>query len=119
MKDSIRSKLDRTVDRFEEVGRLLSDASTIGGSPQFRDLSVEYARLEPLAALYRSYVGLESELAAAQELAVDADPEMRALGEEEDRRIKAALAAASAELGLMLLPKDPNDERNIFLEVRA
>jgi len=119
MKDSIRSKLDRTVDRFEEVGRLLSDASTIGGSSQFRDLSVEYARLEPLAALYRGYVGLESELAAAQELAADADPEMRALGEEEDRRLKAALAAASEELGLMLLPKDPNDERNIFLEVRA
>jgi peptide chain release factor 1 len=119
MKASIRSKLDRTVDRFEEVGRLLSDASTLGGSQQFRDLSVEYSRLEPLASLFREYVDLESELHAARELAADPDPEMRALGEEEDRRIKAALAAYTDRLGLMLLPQDPNDERNIFLEVRA
>jgi peptide chain release factor 1 len=119
MKASIRSKLDRTVDRFEEVGRLLSDASTLGGSQQFRDLSVEYARLEPLAALFREYVDLEAEQRTAHDLSGDADPEMRALGEEEARRIKHALEAYTERLGLMLLPQDPNDERNIFLEVRA
>jgi len=98
MKDSIRSKLDRTVDRFEEVGRLLSDAGTRGGSQQFRELSVEYARLEPLAALYRNFRDLEGELVTARELANDADPEMRAMGEEEERRIKAALGASSERL---------------------
>lgn len=119
MKDSIRSKLDRTADRFEEVGRLLSDASIGGGSQQFRDLSVEYARLEPLAALYRQYLDIEREQAAARELAADPDPQMRVLGEEEDRRLEAALVEHTDRLGSMLLPQDPNDERNIFLEVRA
>jgi peptide chain release factor 1 len=119
MKASIRSKLDRTIDRFEEVGRLLSDASTLGGSQQFRELSVEYSRLEPLAGLYREYVELEREQDAARELANDGDPEMRAMGEEEDRRLKQALATHVERLGLLLLPTDPNDERNIFLEVRA
>ncbi|RYG81281.1 peptide chain release factor 1 [bacterium] len=119
MKASIRSKLDRTVDRFEEVGRLLSDSGTAGGSQEFRDLSVEYARLEPLASLYREYLDLEGELVAARELQQDDDPEMRTLGEEEDRRLKGALEDRTARLGLMLLPVDPNDELNIFLEVRA
>jgi peptide chain release factor 1 len=119
MKASIRSKLDRTADRFEEVGRLLSDTGTAGGSQAFRELSVEYARLQPLAALYRDYRELESQLSAARELQSDTDPEMRALGEEEDRRLKAALEERDQRLGLMLLPQDPNDERNIFLEVRA
>jgi peptide chain release factor 1 len=119
MKASIRSKLDRTLDRFEEVGRLLADSGTAGGSQEFRDLSVEYARLEPLAASYRDYLRLERELAAARELASDADPEMRTLGEEEDRRLRSALAERAEQLGLMLLPRDPNDDRNIFLEIRA
>ena len=65
MKDSIRTKLDRTVDRFEEIGRLLSDAGTLGGSQKFRELSVEYARLQPLASLYREYVDLEAQSVAA------------------------------------------------------
>ena len=119
MKASIRSKLDRTVDRFEEVGRLLSDSGTAGGSQQFRELSVEYARLEPLAMLYREYLGLEGELLVARELQQDRDADMRALGEEEDRRLRGALDDRTARLGLMLLPVDPNGERNIFIEVRA
>ncbi len=119
MKASIRSKLDRTIDRFEEVGRLLSDASTTGGSQAFRELSVEYARLQPLATLYREYVDLEAESVAARTLSSDTDPDMRALGEEEDRRLKGELADRTERLGLLLLPQDPNDDRNIFLEVRA
>jgi peptide chain release factor 1 len=119
MKASIRSKLERTVDRFEEVGRLLSDTGTAGGSQEFRELSVEYARLQPLAALYKEYVDLESQAAAARDMQADVDPEMRTLGEEEDRRLRDALQERDASLGLMLLPQDPNDERNIFLEVRA
>ena len=119
MKASIRSKLERTADRFEEVGRLLSDSSTLGSSQVFRELSVEYARLEPLAALYREYAALESELQASRALAGDADPEMRALGEEDERRLESELEKRTERLGLMLLPQDPNDERNIFLEVRA
>ncbi|HYL04120.1 MAG TPA: peptide chain release factor 1 [Steroidobacteraceae bacterium] len=119
MKESIRQRLEKLADRFEEVGRLLSTDEVPGGSQQFRDLSMEYARLQPLAERYRDFRGLERELDAAGELARDADPGMRALGEEELKQVRGALAAAEEELRQLLLPKDPRDERNIFLEVRA
>jgi len=119
MKDSIRQRLQQATDRFEEVGRMLASAGLDGGSQQFRELSMEYARLQPLAAALERYQGLERELTAAQELEADGDPAMRALGSEEVPRLRAALAAAEEELRQLLLPKDPRDERNIFLEVRA
>ena len=119
MKDSIRTKLEKTADRFEEVGRLLADPATAGGSQEFRELSMEYSRLEPVAQRFKDYQALESELRAAQDLAVDADPGMRALGEDEGRRLQQVLAERDQELGLLLVPKDPRDERNIYLEVRA
>ncbi|MBX3695511.1 MAG: peptide chain release factor 1 [Steroidobacteraceae bacterium] len=119
MKDSIRQRLDRSLDRTEEVGRLLADPDTAGNSREFRELSMEYARLEPLTARYRQYLALERELAAARELSRDADAELGALGAEEARRLEAALAADEAELRELLVPKDPHDERNLFLEIRA
>jgi len=119
LKETLRQRLDKLADRFDEVGRLLASDAVAGGSQQFRELSVEYARLEPLAQRYRSYRDLERDLTAASDMADDADPGMRALGAEEVTRVKAALGAAAEELRLLLLPKDPRDERNIFLEVRA
>jgi peptide chain release factor 1 len=119
MKDSIRQRLEKLTDRFEEIGRLLATDEVPGGSQQFRELSMEYARLQPIAERYRSYRGLERDLAAAGELAHDADPGMRALGEEEVARTQRALDSAAEELRLLLLPKDARDDRNLFLEVRA
>ncbi|MBV6418066.1 MAG: Peptide chain release factor 1 [Steroidobacteraceae bacterium] len=119
MKDSIRQRLDRSLDRTEEVGRLLADPDTAGHSREFRELSMEYARLEPLAARYRRFLALERELVAARELAVDADPGLRELGLDEARRLEGVLAADEMTLRELLVPKDPHDERNIFLEVRA
>jgi len=119
MKDSIRQRLDRSLDRSEEVGRLLADPGTAGHTREFRELSMEYARLEPLAARYRQFLALERELAATHELAADADAELRALGADEARRLEAALAADELALRELLVPKDPHDERNIFLEIRA
>ncbi|MGD9599717.1 MAG: peptide chain release factor 1 [Steroidobacteraceae bacterium] len=119
MKDSIRQRLDRSLDRTEEVGRLLADPDTAGRSREFRELSMEYARLEPLATRYRAYLALERELAAVRELAGDADAGVRDLGEEEARRLEGMLAADEAALRELLVPKDPHDERNIFLEIRA
>ena len=119
MKDSIRQRLEKLSDRFEEVGRLLASPDLDGGSAQFRELSVEYARLQPLAAQLLGYRALERDLAAAREMLADADPGMRALGEEEQVRAAAALTAAEAGLNALLLPQDPRDEKNIFLEVRA
>lgn len=119
MKDSIRQRLQKLAERFEEVGRLLATQEMVGGSQQFRDLSVEYARLEPLAARFDRYRGLERDLAAAHELQSDSDAGMRTLGAEELGRVKQQLEATEQELRRLLLPRDPRDERNIFLEVRA
>jgi peptide chain release factor 1 len=119
MKESIRRQLEKTVERFEEVGALLADPEVIGKPGRFKDLSVEYARLEPVAARFREFRRLESEHATAAEMAAGADPEMRVLAEEELRDLDARLESESGELAKLLLPKDPRDESNIFLEVRA
>src|SRR6478609_8421778 len=91
MKASIRLKLEKTAERFEEVGRLLADPSMAGGSQQFRDLSMEYARLEPVAAGFRQYTDLEAQVLAARELSEDADPAMREMGQEEATRLASLL----------------------------
>jgi peptide chain release factor 1 len=119
MKDSIRLRLEKMTDRFEEVGRLLATSDVAGGSQQFRDLSMEYARLEPLAEAFRGYHGLERDLAAAQEMLSDSDPDMRNLGAEEVGRVQRDLSSAEADLRKLLIPKDPRDDKNIFLEIRA
>ncbi len=119
MKDSIRQRLDKAADRFEEVGRLLADPALDGGSREFRELSMEYARLTPLAEHYAAYRGLESEYAAAEALAGDADAEMRALGAEETLALRERLQAGEVELRRLLTPPDPRDARNIYLEIRA
>src|SRR6202047_4086840 len=119
MKESIRQRLEKMTDRFEEVGRLLATADIAGGSQQFRDLSMEYARLQPLAEGYRGYHNLERDLLAAQEMLADSDPDMRTLGAEEVGRVGLDIAAAEADLRKLLIPKAPRDDKNIFLEIRA
>ncbi|HEV8018691.1 MAG TPA: peptide chain release factor 1 [Steroidobacteraceae bacterium] len=119
MKEPIRQRLQKLSDRFEEVGRLLASGEVPGSSAQFRELSVEYARLQPLAEHLRRYHDLERDLGAARDLEADADAQLRALGSEELARLHHELASAESELRKLLLPKDTRDERNIFLEVRA
>ncbi|HYX74553.1 MAG TPA: peptide chain release factor 1 [Steroidobacteraceae bacterium] len=119
MKESIRQRLQKLSDRFEEVGRLLSSAEMAGGSREFRELSMEYSRLQPLATRLQRYHELERDLQAAHDLQHDADAGMRALGSEELGRLQGEVAAEELELRRLLLPKDPRDERSIFLEVRA
>jgi peptide chain release factor 1 len=119
MKDSIHQRLQKLFDRFEEVERLLSSEEVAGGSRQFRELSMEYARLQPLAERLQRYHGLERDLQAARDLQADADAGMRALGSEELARLQRELESEQLELRRLLLPKDPRDERSIFLEVRA
>jgi peptide chain release factor 1 len=119
MKDSVRRRLEQAVERFEEVGGLLADPEVIGGSARFRDLSMEYARLEPVATRFRAFRSLEAERAAAVELSRGADAEMRALAEEELKAVDVRLEAESLDLTRLLIPKDARDDSNIFLEIRA
>src|ERR1700761_9377479 len=117
MKDSIKRKVERLDERFEEVGHLLSDASVISKQNQFRELSMEYAKLSPLIERYRRFVMLEGDAATARELAADKDPSTRTMGEEELRDLAPRIAEEELALQRLLIPKDPHDESNIFLEV--
>jgi peptide chain release factor 1 len=109
MKDSIRRKLEKLAERFEEISRLLSDPGVIANRNQFRELSMEYDRLGGVVGRYRDYVALEGDLQTAVELEMD----------EEIRELNGRLAAEELALQGLLIPKDPLDDSNIFLEVRA
>ena len=117
MNPSIRDRLERMDERFGEIQALLAEPDTQSNNNRFRDLSREYAQLEPLVACFRTYVGHESEMAAAEELL--ADPEMAPLARDELREAAARRDALEPELHRLLVPADPNDQRNCFLEVRA
>src|SRR3984885_7008648 len=119
MKDSIRRKLEKLDERFEEISRLLSDAGVISKQNQFRELSMEYSRLEDLVGRYRRFLALEGDATTARELASDEDAATSAMGEEELADLAPRLAAEEGELQRLLVPKDPHDDSNIFLEVRA
>jgi peptide chain release factor 1 len=119
MKDSIRKKLEKNAERCEEVGRLLAEPEILSAPDRFRELSMEYARIEPMARAFGEFRRLEDEHAAAVELQRDSDPGMRAMGEEEATRLAAELASREDALRLQLVPRDPHDDSNIFLEVRA
>ena len=117
MKPSIVNKLAQLADRLEEVGALLASEGATRDMDQYRKLTREHAELEPVVELYHRFRQTEADLAAAQEML--ADPDMKELAEEELKTGKARIEAFEVELQKALLPKDPNDERNIFLEIRA
>ena len=119
MKPSIQSKLENLSLRLEEINALLSDAGVIGKQDQFRKLSMEYSDILPVVNLYREYYAIQNDLDAALAMRNDKDNAMRALAEEEIARLNARHAELEQALQKLLLPKDPNDNRNIFLEVRA
>jgi peptide chain release factor 1 len=119
LKDSIVTKLADLVDRHEEVAALLSDPGTIGNQARFRDLSREYARLEPVVRDYRAWRTARADLEAAREMASDRDPELRSLAEEELGAIELRLEDLEQALKRHLVPRDPLDDANIFLEIRA
>ncbi|MBH3427091.1 peptide chain release factor 1 [Pseudomonas alkylphenolica] len=119
MKASLLNKLDTLQDRFEELTALLGDAEVISDQTRFRAYSREYAEVEPVAATYAQWRKVQDDLAGAQALLKDSDPDMREMAVEEVREAKEQLADLENQLQRMLLPKDPNDGRNVFLEIRA
>ncbi|HWK76088.1 MAG TPA: peptide chain release factor 1 [Povalibacter sp.] len=119
MKPSIQSKLEKLVDRHEEVSALLADPQVIANTDQFRELSMEYSRLEPVVTRYRDYQQLIAEREHAREMAEGSDPELRELGQEELGTLSGRIDVETDELAKLLLPKDARDESNIYLEVRA
>lgn len=119
MKPSLARKLEQMLEHFQEVGQLLTEASVIANHEQFKSLSKEYAQLEPIATCYNEYLLAEANLSSLQELIDQDDAEMAAMALEEIDVAKANLQKLDEDLQWHLIPKDPDDERNIYLEIRA
>jgi peptide chain release factor 1 len=117
MKPSIASKLAQLSARLEELNALLSGEDVTKNLDNYRKLTREHAEIAPVVELYNAYRAAERDVASALQLA--GDPEMRELAEADVREGKQRLAGIEDELQRQLLPRDPSDERNIFLEIRA
>ena len=117
MKSSIAAKLAQLTIRLNELNQLLSAETVTANLDNYRKLTREHAEIAPVVELYQSYCKSEQDIQAAQEMA--SDPAMRDFAEAEIRDTRLRLVQIEAELQKQLLPKDPNDDRNIFLEVRA
>lgn len=119
MKASIRQKLETLQERYIEVGALLSDPDIISNQNRFRELSQEYAELEPVVKCFTDYRQVLDDIDEAKLLMEDSDPDMKAMGQDELKLAEEKLSPLELELQKLLLPKDPNDNKNVFLEVRA
>ena len=117
MTPSIRRKLESLAERHEEVSLLLAQPEVLADGQRFRELSREYAQLEPVVAALREHDQARRELDASRQML--ADPDMRDLAADDVARLESRLAELDGELQVLLLPKDPRDEANLFLEVRA
>lgn len=119
MKPSLLQKLTVLTERHEELAALLSDSAIITDQTKFRDLSKEYAQLEALVQCFRLYQENRKILVSAEALLKENDEEIYALAEEELKMAKARDEELEHQLQILLLPEDPNDQRNVFLEIRA
>lgn len=117
MKDSMRSKLSQLGRRLEEIDAMLAAPNAADDMNKFRDLSRERSELEPVVLKMKAYEGVEGDIEAAREMLND--PDMKDFAQEEINQGKEKLEAMEKELQVMLLPKDPNDSKNIYLEIRA
>ena len=117
MKPSMLSKLDQLSNRLEEVNNLLMQPEVTSDLDNYRKLTREHAELNPLVALYGAYTAADNDVKTAQEML--SDPSMKEFAQEEISTARARMEQLEIDLQKMLLPKDPNDERNIFLEIRA
>jgi len=113
------ANLEDVADRFREVEGLLSEPTVIADQKRYRQLSKEHADLSEVVAVYHRYQQVCSDIAGNQELLGDSDPEMKELAEAELEQLEEQQEQLEEELRLLLLPKDPNDEKNIILEIRA
>jgi peptide chain release factor 1 len=117
MTPSIRRKLEALAERHEEIGLLLSQPDVLNDNARFRALSQEYAQLEPVASSLRAHEQADRELAETR--AMLNDPELREMAGDDMERLEQRLVDLDSELQLLLLPKDPRDDANLYLEVRA
>jgi peptide chain release factor 1 len=119
MKASIQHKLENLSERFDEIAALLSEPEVQSDQNKFRSLSQEYARINPIVDCYHNYQTNKDEITSAKEMAADDDPEIRELAKQELAEAEKQDNNLQTQLQILLLPTDPNDNSNIFLEIRA
>ena len=119
MNKSLKFKLDQLLDRYEELGALLSDADVISDQNRFRSYSKEYADIEPVVICFREFESQSLELEDAKVMLKDPDNDIREMAEMEMGELEDALEILDSRLQKLLLPKDPHDANNVFLEIRA
>ncbi|MEK9626859.1 MAG: peptide chain release factor 1 [Gammaproteobacteria bacterium] len=119
MNPQMRAKLEHLLERREEINALLSDPAVIGNQNTFRDLSIELADISPVVEHFEGYQALDAELESTREMIEDTDPDIRRMAGDELPHLQSELEESLQTLRKLLIPKDPNDDRNIFLEVRA
>jgi peptide chain release factor 1 len=119
MKPSLIHKLTSIADRFAEVGALLIDPEVMNNQNRFRELSKEYAQLEPIVKCFQAYQENNNAINSAKAMFEENDLELRKLAEEELVQLKIKTTELEDQLQNLLLPKDPNDDRNVYLEIRA
>ncbi|WP_298770270.1 peptide chain release factor 1 [uncultured Shewanella sp.] len=119
MKESVIRKLEGLLERNEEVLALLSDASVIADQERFRALSKEYSQLEEVVKAFTAFKQAEEDLISAKEMLAEDDAELKEMAQEEIKQAKEVIESLEDELQILLLPKDPNDDNNAFVEIRA
>lgn len=119
MKESLKHKLMTLAHRYRELGAMLSDPVIINDQNRFRTYSKEYAQLEPIAQAFNQFEEASSAIQSAQEMLNEKDPELKLLAQDELDTLKPKIEELEEQLKILLLPKDPNDDNNVFLEIRA
>lgn len=119
MTPSAISKLEALQERYTEIAHLLGDPQVLGDQNKYRELNKEYAEIEPVVKVYEAFTLCKKSLESAKEMLEDNDPELKELAEEEKNNALADMEKYEKELNILLLPKDPNDKCNVFLEIRA
>ena len=119
MNNSILTKLEQLSMRLEEVGALLSDPDVAADQNKFRELSIEHAQLTPINEQFEKYLSTQKDIESAEEMLLEDDEEIKTMAKEEITEGKEKLEYLDLELKKALLPKDPNDSRNIIIEIRA
>jgi peptide chain release factor 1 len=119
VKASIQNKLLNLLDRHEEIAGLMAEPEVMADQNQFRELSKEYAQLEPVVNCFQSYNRAMEDLKSAQEMLQEDDADMREMAQEEKKLAQDNIEILQQQLQTLLLPKDPHDDSNIFLEIRA
>lgn len=119
MKDTVIRKLEGLIERYEEVQALIGEPDIISDQEKFRTLTKEYSQLGEVVGCFRRYQQAEADLEAIEEMLAGDDAEMKAMAQEEYADAKAQIETIEAELQVLLLPKDPKDDNNCFLEIRG